>query len=236
MKFCINLIATNKYLKFVPGVLASIEKHFFVGSDITVIIHTNVDAGDIFSSQKNISVFVNKIEHEGWPFVTLKRFHYFTQAKKKIQECDYAFYVDVDSLFIGDLNLDSIGQSGIFATLHPCLYDGEGTPERNPLSSAYIPYNSGNSYFCGGFFGGSAEDFMEMSEQIILNIESDLGKGLIAIWHDESHLNKYLFENKPSVVFKPPFAVAENITTESEASKIKFLDKNSIGGHDYFRN
>jgi hypothetical protein len=236
MKLCINLIATNKYLNFVSGILVSIEKHFFVGHDIVVIIHSNMNTTNIFSSFKNISIYTNHINHEPWPFVTLKRFHYFIGAESKIEKCDYVFYIDVDSLFIGDLKEDMIAESGIFATLHPCLYKGEGTPERNPLSSAYIPYNSGNRYFCGGFFGGSSDHFLLMSEKIKEAIDKDLEKNIIAIWHDESHLNKYLYLNKPSTIFDFPFAIAENINPQFENSKVKFLDKKNLGGHVYLRN
>ena len=50
-----------------------------------------------------------------------------------------------------------------------------------------------------------------------------------------SHLNKYFFVNPPILVLDVPFAVAENLTPQHENSRIKFLDKNKIGGHDYFR-
>ena len=236
MKIGLNLIATNKYIYFVPKILESIERFFFINEEVVVFIHTNMITDDIFSTKENIKIVAKEISHEPWPLTTLKRFHYFLKAKEDLEKCDMLFYIDVDSLFVGNIEPSMIEEKGIFATLHPCLFQGEGTPERNNLSTAYIPYNSNNSYFCGGFFGGSSLDFLEMCERIKENIDTDLQKGIIAIWHDESHLNKYLFINKPSLTFFPPFAVAENITQLSEESKIIFLDKKSLGGHDYFRN
>lgn len=235
MRIGLNLIATNKYFHFVPKILESIEKFFFINDDVTILIHTNMDTGNIISSRNNINIIKNEIEHEPWPFTTLKRFHYFSNAKIQMCECVLIFYIDVDSIFIGTIESSMLPKDGIFATLHPCLFQGEGTPERNPLSKAFIPIGSNNKYFCGGFFGGFKKEFYEMCEKIKDDIDSDLKNNYIAIWHDESHLNRFLYENPPSLILKPPFAVAENITQASKESKIIFLDKQKIGGHLFFR-
>jgi hypothetical protein len=237
MTILINLIATNKYVNFLDGILNSIDQYFFKGVKITAIIHTNEDIS-IFIQQfrpSGIQIIKNPIHHEPWPFTTLKRFHYFIQAEKLIRKSDFSFYIDVDSLFIDNIGLSDIQDSGIFATIHPGLNQGPGTPERNPNSEAYIPIGSTNRYFCGGFFGGDTESFLEMSEAIKNAINRDLKKNIIAIWHDESHLNKFLMLNEPAKIFNYPFAVAENLTPIFETSKILFLDKNSKGGHEFFR-
>ena len=123
----------------------------------------------------------------------------------------------------------------MIGTIHPCLFNGPGTPDRNPNSKAYIPHGSNNRYFCGGFIGGSTEDFIRASTIIRDNINDDLSRGVVAIWHDESHINKYFFENPPAVVLDRPFAVAENLTAPEDSSRILFVDKATRGGHDFFR-
>jgi hypothetical protein len=233
----INIIATNKYLSFVEGISKSISKFFFPDCRIIIIVHSNLDIRNSHSNtDERIRYVHNFIEHEPWPYTTLKRFHYFVKAKEIITESDYSFYIDADSLFVGEIDIHTLPSSGLFGTIHPCLNEGCGTPERNNLSTAYIPLGSNNRYFCGGFFGGSSREFIKMSEKLSQNIDKDLENGIIAIWHDESHINNYFFHNPPSYIFEPPFAVAENLTIQQESSKVKFLDKNLLGGHHFFRN
>lgn len=234
MKIALNLIATNKYISFLDVICPSIEEFFFPEADLTVIVHTNLDLPESLSSYKRIRFVRNEIQHEPWPFTTLKRFEYFLSARKELSKSDYCFYIDVDSLFINKIPTDIL-KKGIFGTIHPCLFVGPGSPERNPESKAYIPIGSDNRYFCGGFFGGSSEEFIKMSEFILANIQDDLSRGIIAVWHDESHLNRYLYDNPPALLLDHPFAVAENLTPIKEGSKILFLDKSVRGGHDFFR-
>jgi hypothetical protein len=234
MKILLNLIATNKYLSFLDVICPSVEDHFFPGSEVTVLVHTNLDLPDL-SKYSRVKFIKNQIDHEPWPFTTLRRFEYFLLSRDIMMDHDYCFYVDVDSFFIGEINESLLPKKGMIGTIHPCLFQGPGTPERNPKSKAYIPFGSDNRYFCGGFFGGKSEDFVRTSEFIRQNIQDDLDQGIIAIWHDESHLNKYLFENPPALVLDHPFSVAENMTPIKEGSGVLFLDKSTRGGHDFFR-
>jgi hypothetical protein len=232
----INVIATNKYVNFLPDLIKSIDDFVFKDSSILVIVHTNSGIDHINSNSGRIKILRNEIEHEPWPFTTLKRFHYFNKAKDLIEKSDYSFYIDADSLFIGEIKEDFLPDKGMIGTIHPCLFSGNGTPERNPNSKAFISPSENNRYFCGGFFGGDSRSFLEMSELAFHNIEDDLSKDIIAIWHDESHINRFFFDNPPSLILEPPFAVAESLTQRHDSSKILFLDKNLKGGHEFFRN
>ena len=233
----LNVIATNKYVYFLDGIIESTDSFLFKNSDITVMVHTNMDisAFEKNHSDKRIHILKNQIDHEPWPFTTLKRFHYFLSIKEKILEYDFSFYIDVDSLFSSEISDEILPDKGMVGTIHPCLFDGPGSPERNPASRAYIPWGSNNRYFCGGFFGGDSSSFVNTSEMIKRNIDLDLEDGVVAVWHDESHINRFFFDNPPSVVLDNHFCAAEEQMNLYPDAKVCFLDKSRRGGHDFFR-
>lgn len=237
-KIILNVIATNKYTYFLDGIIETAEKFLFNGSYLTVLVHTNMDISHIQEKDREdrIRVIKNQIDHEEWPFTTLKRFHYFLSVENVIKENDYSFYIDVDSIFSGKINLDILPDKGMIGTIHPCLFEGNGTPERNPMSTAYIKPGSNNRYFCGGFFGGSTDCFIKACEELKTSIEIDISKSIMAVWHDESHLNRYFFENPPAVVLDNHFAAAEEHMMLYPNAKVCFLDKSRRGGHSFFRN
>lgn len=236
-KILLNLICTNKYTEFLPRLCDSTEEFFFPGHEISVLLHTNQESKLEYLVQKysRLNFHFHHVDHPGWPEITLLRFHYFNQCHLLLQKHDYCFYIDVDSIFIKTIDESILPVEGMIGTIHPCLYEGEGTPERNPRSTAYIPPGSNNDYFCGGFFGGSASRFIDMAQDLIEAIELDKKNNLIAVWHDESHLNKYFFLHRPEMILRFPFAGAESLTPSNANSRVWFLDKNLMGGHDHFR-
>ena len=86
-----------------------------------------------------------------------------------------------------------------------CTYD------RNPKSLAYIPYGDGNNYYAGGFNGGRTKNFLEMSEVIADRVNRDLENGVIALWHDESHMNRYLVDNPPTLDLPADYCYTEAV-------------------------
>jgi hypothetical protein len=237
MKILLNLIATGKYKFFLDEILKSADEYFFPGEEVSVVIHSEknhiIDGSLDYSGR--INLIWNYIEAEPWPYPTLKRFSYFLITEDIMRANDYVFYIDVDSKFIGKIDRSILPSVGMIGTIHPCLYEGCGTPERNPHSKACIPTNANNRYFCGGFIGGSSVEFIFTSKYISSNIEDDHSKGIIAIWHDESHINRFFYDNPPEVILDHPFAIAENTQFLSGDHKILFLDKNNLGGHNFFR-
>jgi hypothetical protein len=218
----LNLIATNKYTFFLDGIIESARKMFANDCELNFIIYTD---SDLISDSGDIK----KIHTEGepWPMPTLKRFHYFLLAENEIMESDFSFYIDVDSLFRNPLNISDIikSEEGLIGTLHPGFIGSLGTPERNPNSTAYIPWNVNCPYFCGGFFGGDSRSFIDMAKYISGAIDLDLKNDIIAIWHDESHLNKYFnLIKKPSIILGDGFTAPEEYLNNKNPY-IVFLDK-----------
>jgi histo-blood group ABO system transferase len=162
------------------------------------------DANDIGNGKHPYQV----IPHEGFPGATLHRYHTFLKVAPFLRTFDYLFYCDVDMLFVDKVG-EEIFSDGITATLHPGFDGGIGTPERRPNSTAYIPPTAKNKYFCGGFNGGESEAFLQMAETTTHNIDLDARNGVTAIWHDESHLNRYLYDNPPAKILTPSYCYPE---------------------------
>jgi hypothetical protein len=217
----LHLIATNKYTQFLDRIVKSAKNYFFPALRRHIVIYSDdmLVVKRLELAHPTIEFHFRPIHHELWPFVTLRRFEYFSSMKLDV---DYSFYIDVDSEFIGELDNSFLPQ-WFAGTEHP-LPKQEGSTEKNPASRACVPTNV-ETYFCGGFFGGHQNHFMHVSTLLAGRIQDDMNRRVMATWHDESHLNWYLYHHKPSTIFYKPFAVAESYTTVKPDSKILFLDK-----------
>jgi histo-blood group ABO system transferase len=206
MKICILTIATNKYIQFVERLLDNIEENFLNGHEIQCLLFTD---HEIEESSDNVRI--SQIEHEPWPMPTLKRYNYFMKEKEFISQFDYCFYFDVDMGLV-----DKVGDevlSDLVATQHPyqTFYPkDQRSYDRNPKSLAYVAEGEeGENYYAGGFNGGSTKEFLKMSEVIAERVNKDLENDIISLWHDESHMNRYLIDNPPTLSLTPSYCFAE---------------------------
>ena len=175
-----------------------------------------------------------------WPFITLLRFEFFSRITAQLKDCDYLFFFNSNIKFISQIDDDILpaeSDDGLLAVLHPGFWDkqpNDFTYDRNPESTAFIDYGEGEHYFMGGFNGGLTNRYMELIETLKNNIRTDLGRDIIALWHDESHLNRYMLKKNPKILpvdygypegWELPFT-----------PKLLILDKGNHGGHAYLRN
>lgn len=139
----------------------------------------------------------------GFPYETLYRFHTFLGQQELLRTYSHVFYVDVDATFVSRVEPWEIISDGITATLHPGFVGGPGTPETNPNSTAYCAHP--RAYFAGGFIGGNTVAFLKMSTELAHCIDIDSFAGIRAVHNDESHLNRYLYDNPPAKILTPAF-------------------------------
>lgn len=225
MKIGLLLIATNKYTRFVKQFIESADKFLFSDKqiDVTYFVFTNVDNLLVDSSRK---IKLVKIEHEPWPYPTLKRYDYFYENRETISNQDYLFYSDVDMKFVG--NVESEILSDRVATIHPGFWNKhplEWTYERRTECNAHIEYGKGNRYYAGGFNGGKSDVFLEMAKNISQWRKDDERRGIIPVWHDESYMNKYMYLNLPTKELSPSYCYPESWNLPFE-KKLLALDKN----------
>ncbi|MEK6880427.1 MAG: hypothetical protein AABY22_12495 [Nanoarchaeota archaeon] len=168
---------------------------------------------DLSKIKKEHNIFL--IEPVEWPLPTLFRYHTFLQQEEKLSEYDYIFYCDIDMIFNNYIG-DEIFGEGLTAALHPmyALRHNFNAPfEPNPNSAAYVPFY--NTYYAGGFQGGKSADFIKAMKAMRRTIDLDFeNNNYIARWNDESHWNKYLRDNPPSITLSPAYIYPDSLINE----------------------
>jgi len=159
-------------------------------------------------------VTISETEGIEWPAPTLMRYHLFLNQKEALQKMDYLFYLDADMRVVQKISDEILGE-GLTAAPHPgYAIAAKFIPpyEPNPDSTAYIhrlgflAEENGKKrfkpfYAAGGFQGGVTKEFIKAMETMRANIDLDFDKNYVAIWNDESHWNKYLWNYKKHITF-----------------------------------
>ncbi len=153
----------------------------------------------------------------GWPAPTLMRYHLFLNQEEKLKEFDHIYYLDADMRVVDKVS-DEILSKGLTTAPHPgyAIAPKFIPPyEPNPDSQAYIPRlgrlidENGKKrfmpfYAAGGFQGGISKEFIKAMQTMKERIDADFDKNYTAIWNDESHWNKYLWDYKGPLIFLDP--------------------------------
>ncbi len=211
------IMATGKYATYAERFVESCRKFFFTNHQVTYFIFTDQPL------QPSKDVVRVEQQRLGWPFDTMMRFKVYYQHRELFHNIDYLYASDADMLFV-DYVGDEILSTRI-GTQHPGFVGKRGSYETNPQSTACISNKEGKTYFAGGFYGGEKNEFLNICKIASQNIEVDLQKNLIAVWHDESHLNRYFVDHPPTKVLSPAYCYPESWNIPYK-KKLLALDKN----------
>lgn len=214
MKVAICFIGTGKYLNFLPKYYENIQEYFLPGVEKTFLVFTDGE-GDF---PEDVKVYYQ--EHLEWPFITLKRFEIIQKAKEEIEKNDWFVFIDADALVVDIINKEEFFDETkpFFGVHHPCHFlqmpphnKFPGAFETNPLSSACIKETDDTSvYYQGCLWGGKVPEVLSLIEKLKQNVNIDLDNNTIAVWHDESHLNKLFIQEKENTnTLGPEYAYPE---------------------------
>ncbi|KAK9518539.1 hypothetical protein VZT92_023845 [Zoarces viviparus] len=106
--------------------------------------------------------------------------------------------------FKGRFGSEALGDS--VALVHAWYYKlpkDKFTYDRNPKSKAYM--ETGDYYYHAAIFGGLCDNVKDLADYCFLGIMEDKLNNVEALWHDESHLNKYFWLHKPSRLVSPEY-------------------------------
>lgn len=227
-----NLFWEDFYNSFEKYFLQNMEKHYYIFTD-----------KDTLSGIDNDRIHVYRINHLPWPLITLLRFQTFLSISDELRENKYIMYSNSNIVCEAAVTEEEFlprndrGER-LFVTGHPGYYNKPvymAPYDRNKQSLAYVPYNCGKHYVIGAMNGGFTEDFLHMSEVLLYRTEEDLKKNIIARWHDESHLNRYIIGRKDYRLLSPSYCYPVGISYDGPrkicgVSKQAKFDVNTFKG------
>jgi hypothetical protein len=162
-----------------------------------------------------------------WPYITLKRFEIINKAREEIKKNDWFVFIDADALPVATVTEEeflerccgaSTDEVPLFGVHHPCHYmkmpphlQGTGAYETNEKSEAYFDVSElPPVYWQGCFWGGKVPSALAMIDELEARVNRDLENDVVAVWHDETQINKYFFEREFDVhTFGPEYAYPE---------------------------
>lgn len=204
------MIATNGYHEFALRLLNSVEweKIKLSMSKFIVLTDQPEDFSSTFADEVSSGYLkVCEISSLQWPYATLLRYSLMLDHFSLV-DTPYVGYIDADMVIVNTANFLAIPKDGehhrLFLTAHPGYYGVSKVKrvlltlgrfciyEKRKTSAAYVKFSQRQSeYVCGGHWFGELSAIRALLTTLAQSVQRDLESGIIALHHDESHLNSY---------------------------------------------
>lgn len=233
MKIAILYMCTGRYSLFWNDFYHSAEKYFLYPLEKHYFVFTDTQIGHLENCR------VHRIQQDplSWPDITLKRYHSFLNIENLLKDFDYIFFFNSNACFCAPVDEHFLPQDNTMLFVqHPGFFNTpreQFTYERNPLSQAYIAPYKGKVYVCGGVNGGRASTYISFMHSIKKATDIDTENNITAVWHDESHSNRYALDH-PHTLRDPSYCYPEGWALPF-TPRIRIRDKSKLGGHAYLR-
>ena len=214
MNLSVVFIGTGKYLNFLPRWYESCEKYLVPNISKQYYVFTD---GELSDPPENMIPYYQ--EHMSWPYITLLRFGTILKASDFLSKSDWVLFLDADMLPVPEVTEEELFTDKKYIGVHhPCHFMGmnphnrlPGAFETNKQSLACISDSDDTSvYFQGCLWGGRVPDVIDMMRELDRRTQDDLSRDVIAVWHDESQMNKFFSERREDVhILGPSFAYPE---------------------------
>ncbi|KAM9362284.1 globoside alpha-1,3-N-acetylgalactosaminyltransferase 1-like [Symphorus nematophorus] len=205
-------LVVGTYARFVRRFLNSAETHFLPGQTVTYYILTDnprsLDPPIELGPDRELKV-VPVAELPGWDRLAYRRMSLLADAIRNpiSKEVEYIFCADIDQEFVGPVGEEILGH--LVATLHPELY---GMPrnafpyEVEEVSSACVQEGEGDYYYTSELYGGLVPEMYKLARACSVLILQDQSNGVMARGLEESYLNRYLIDHRPTCVLSPEYS------------------------------
>ena len=222
----IFVIATKSYIDYALTLIDSATKQHKGESHVQFILLTDRDISSLEIKKTSNFLTINSFQilSYGWPEATLLRFHLMLEHWHHVSG-DVVMYLDADTKIVAPLNFQDLSQfcnhplsNGITPVSHPGYYKRStalnlisrtrfGPWETNQKSTSYVGFKLRKNYVCGAVFWGQRDAFHQLCVELRSQIDTDSKNKVVAKWHDESHLNKWI-STHPTVLATPEWAYA----------------------------
>ncbi|ELV09347.1 Histo-blood group ABO system transferase [Tupaia chinensis] len=206
----LTVFAVKKYIIFLKLFLETAETYFMVGHRVNYYIFTDQPKHvPQILLQKGRQMAILRVQsYARWQDISMHRMEVISifSQRRFLREVDYLVCADVDMKFNDHVGVEIL--SSLFGTIHPGFFwlRRDAFPyERRPQSQAYIPQDEGDFYYMAALFGGSVPEVYRLTKACHEAMMIDEAGHIEAIWHEESHLNKYLLHHKPTKVLSPEY-------------------------------
>lgn len=210
-KVAILFIGTQKYINFLPKYYETIKKKFLPNTKKDFFVYTDQVKYPFLSGKKDI--FVYPIEHGIWPYSALRKYKFINKARNKLKGYSHIIFLDAD-MYINEIITEKeffCHDKPLFSLQHPNFIGKIGQFDRNPRCMACVKKGEDlSTYWQSCIWGGKTKYVLPLIKELERRTDIDIKNDVVALWHDESHLNKYLVERKNLVhTYDPSYAYPE---------------------------
>uniref|UniRef100_A0A8C5WLI5 Uncharacterized protein n=1 Tax=Leptobrachium leishanense TaxID=445787 RepID=A0A8C5WLI5_9ANUR len=222
--------AIKKYVVFLQQFIETAEKFFMVGYNVNYYVITDrveeVHQYNFTLGKGRHLTILKSPTYKRWQDICFSRMEIIRNYTRELftNEVDYLAVADIDMKFSDDVGVESLGD--LFGTIHPGYYETQRqhfTYERRPASKAYIPKDEGDFYYAAGYFGGTTEEIFKLTNYCTNGIMADKEKNIEAVWHEESHLNRYFLYYKPTKLLSPEYVWNRPIEESRLIRRYRFI-------------
>lgn len=213
------VVALGRYRSLVTDLIESLDAFFCKpsGSDAPraapltwkVILFTS-DDDSIVPRRLADRVHVVQIRQRGWPHDSMQRPAVYLEHAELWEDADSVVSLDADLTLTAPVCAAWLVPS--FAAHVSWWYASpiqDWTLERREASAARVRDEEAPAYLTGAIWGGSTEWFKGACEQLRARINKDARADVVAVWHDESHLNRLFADSWPTLILPPTFVWPE---------------------------
>ncbi|XP_057235540.1 histo-blood group ABO system transferase 1-like isoform X2 [Malurus melanocephalus] len=202
--------AVEKCVQFIEGFMRSANQYFLAGHPVNFYLFTdNPEKIPPLQMAPEKRLLVIPVQNDPrWPDISTSHMDIISAyIHSHFQhEVDYLYSIDINSQLLAPIGVEII--DALVATIsswHLTPWYRHKSYERRPASRAAIPEGHGDFYYTASFYGGSVAELYKLTRACSEGLRADREKGIEARWHEESHLNRYLVQHKPTRLLSPEY-------------------------------